>query len=182
VTDPKTLADLRRADTSGHQDLKKWRFREVLLQDDAATVLAWASDAGCALHEARCSRITTEDEPTATGTAAEARELFEVEQPKGTSRWFDFCGYCLTERIPNYGWEPTERDLTLLGTMRQVLNDVRLLGHRPITRTELTKRMNRYGESVTPSELKRLIDHYKEERDEDEPDLSAYVVTSAGKS
>jgi hypothetical protein len=176
------LADLRRADTSRHQDLQKWRFRDALLQDDAATVLAWASDDGCMLHEARCSRIPAAEEPTAKGQPDEARELFTVEQPKGTSRYFDFCGYCLTERIPNYGWEPTERDLTLLATMRQVLNDVRLLGHRPISRAELAKRMTRYGESVTPAELKRLIDHYKEERGEDDPDLSAHVVTSASRS
>lgn len=176
------LADLRRADTPRHQDLQKWRFRAALLQDDAASVLAWADDTACMLHEARCSRITTTEEPTAKGQVDEARELFEIEQPKGTVRYFDFCGYCLAERIPNYGWEPTERDLTLLATMRQVLNDVRLLGHRPITRAELTKRMNRYGESVTPTELKRLIDHYKEELGEDDPDLSAYVVTSASRA
>jgi hypothetical protein len=169
------LADLRREDTSGHKDLQGWRFRAAWTDDDTSEVLAWADDSSCAIHEAHCSHIPA-DEPTATGRMDDARALFAIEQPKGTVRYFDFCGHCLTERIPNFGWEPTERDLTLLATMKQVLNDVRVLSGRPIPRTELAKRMARYGETVKPTELRRLVDHYKQERDEDEPDLSALIV------
>ena len=132
------------------------------------------------LHEATCPH-TPAGEAVATGRMVEARELFAIEQPKGSFGYFTFCGHCLVERIANSGWEPTPRDLTLLGTMRQVLNDVRLLGHKPITRAELTKRMARYGETVTPTELKRLLEYDKRTRDEDAPDLSVHVTLAANR-
>ena len=182
MTESLKLADLRRDDTTGHPDLAGWRFRAAWAKDDTTKVLAWATDDAVTIHQAGCSHASSTEEPTAEGTMAEARELFAIEQPKGTTRWFNFCGHCLTERIPNFGWEPTERDLTMLATMRQVLNDVRLLGHKPISRSELTKRMARYGEPVKPIELKRLIEHEKQNHDEDAPDLSLYVVTTAARS
>lgn len=170
--------DLRRPATVGHQDLLAWRFRDRWLHDDTATVLAWAHERGCVFHEANCQHISNTEEPTAKCRMDRVRETFTTEHPKGTYRYFGFCGHCLTERVANYGWKPSERDYDLLETMRRLLNDVRVLGEPPVTKGELISRMKRYPSgSLTSRELTRLIDYYRHERGDEEDDLTTHLLT-----
>jgi hypothetical protein len=171
------LADLRRASRAGHQDLREWQFRDEWLNNDTTTVLAWAGDEGCVLHEDVCPHAPTIEGPTAKGRMDEARELFAVEQPNGTFRYFGFCGLCLVKRIPNYGWEPTPRDWQLLDNLRQRLKDMKILDEQPVSGTEMIARMKRYGSAnLTPTEFKRLIQFYEQTRGDEEDDLSSLVV------
>ena len=170
------LESLRRPPTRGHQDLRAWRFRERWRNDDRSTVLAWASDHECVLHEARCAHASKTEAPTAKGRMDDARALFTDEQPKGEIRYFGFCGHCLTERIPNFGWEPSERDGQLLENLRQRLRDMHLLQEQPIKQGEMLARMRRYRSgAITPNELRRLLDYYKRTLGDGEPELSGLV-------
>lgn len=170
--------DLRRPSTHGHQDLLAWRFRDRWLHDDTSTVLAWPNDHGCVFHEANCRHSSSTEEPTAMCRMDQVRAVFAVEQPKSTYRYFGFCGHCLTERIANYGWKPSEHDFALLETMRRLLTDVRVRGEQPISQIELIARMKRYPSGpLTKPELKRLIDYYRHQRGDEEDDATAYVIT-----
>lgn len=177
MTEYMKLAELRKPSTPGHQDLREWKFRDELLHNDTSTILAWANNQSCILHQALCSHVARTEEPTAKGRMDEARELFALEQSKGTFRYFGFCGHCLVERVPNYGWQPTVRDVHLLENLRQRLRDMKILGEQAISRNEMILRMKRYsGGNITPAELNRLLQFYKELRSDDEDDLSALVV------
>jgi hypothetical protein len=170
------LESLRRPPTRGHQDLRAWRFRERWRHDATSTVLAWASEHGCVLHDARCAHASKTDAPTAKGRMDDARALFAVERPKGEMRYFGFCGHCLTERIQDFGWVPTERDVQLLENLGQRLRDMHLLQEEPIKQGEMLARMRRYRSgAITPNELRRLLEYYKRTLPEDELDLSALV-------
>jgi hypothetical protein len=109
----------------------------------------------------------------------ETRELFAVEQPKGTFRYFGFCGHCLAERMPNYGWEPTERDVQLVENLRRRLEDIRNRDAKPITATTMITRMKLYGNvDVSLAELKQLVEFYKQVLGDEELDLSSLVLLS----
>lgn len=173
------LADLRRSHTTGHQDLREWRLRDEWLSDNTAAALAWAGEHGCVIHEALCSHVPQETH-TLAGTMAEVKELFAIEHPKGTRRYFGFCGHCLVERIPNFGWKPTPHDIALRDNLAQRLRDMYLLGEQPISRVEMVKRMTRYGSAdLSRAEFKRLLDYYRAARgDEEGDDLSHLIVES----
>lgn len=175
MTPTTNLADLRRGSVPGKKDLRAWQFREKWSLNDTTTVLAWADDHGCVVHEHTCGSRPA-GPPTLASRMDEARQLFAIEQPMGTVRYFGFCGNCLTEKIPNYGWTPTPRDVKLRAILRMILNDLRLLGGRPISKAELVKRMNRYGETVNARELKRLMVYDEQARSDEDPDLAAFVA------
>lgn len=169
------LESLRRPDTPGHQDLREWRFKDKWRHDNDSTVVAWANNHECVLHEAQCSNLA-KVVPTAKGTMGDARALFAGEQPKGDVRYFGFCGLCLTERIPNFGWQPTARDVQLLADLRQLLNDMRLLEEKPIKAKEMIARLRRYrGGTVAPKEFTRLLRFYQDSVGDGDLDLSDLV-------
>lgn len=167
MTNFRMLESLRRNPNPTQDDLRGWRFKEVWLDDDTATALAWADERACVFHEALCPHVSTEPW-TETGLVAEARALFLAEQTAGSNSYFAFCGHCLIERVPNYGWSPTPRDLELVGNLRERLQDIQNLGGAPIDRAELVKRMNRYGSrDTTLRELDRLIDYFREQHSDE---------------
>ena len=107
-----------------------------------------------------------------------ARRPRGIRIHKSAYRYFGFCGHCLTERIANYGWKPSERDFALLETMRRLLTDVRVLSQRPISQDDLITRMKRYASGpLTKRELRRLIDYYRHTRGDEEDDVTAYIAT-----
>jgi hypothetical protein len=109
----------------------------------------------------------------------EARALFVEEQPKGDFGYFSFCGHCLTERIPNFGWEPTARDEELLAVLKQRMHDMKVLDEKPITLPEMIARMRRYTDgTIVSAELRRVIEYYKATRGDEEPDLSNLVIVT----
>ncbi|WP_251449402.1 hypothetical protein [Microbacterium sp. Marseille-Q6648] len=173
LVDPENL---RQPDTPGQQDLRGWKFRAKWWNDDTSTVLAWAGPHGCVFHEVSCTHASRTEEPTALCRMDRVREIFDTEQAKGTFRYFGFCGHCLAERIANYNWKPDTRHLHQVSIMRQVLNDVRVLGESAIPWNELITRMKRYDSGdLTKRELKRLVDYYRYNRGDEEDDLTAYV-------
>lgn len=171
------LADLRKPSQQGTEDLREWRFLDRWRGNTTTTVLAWAGEHQCVLHEATCPHQSPQ-EPTAMGRMDEALELFEIEQPHGQFRYFQFCGHCLMERIPNYGWKPTPRDWELRDNLRQRLADMRILGEDPIPDLEMIKRMKRYGSGdITPAALALLVDFDKQQAlIKNEEDLSHLVI------
>lgn len=115
-------------------------------------------------------------EPIAKCRMDQARALFEVEHPKGNHRFFGFCGNCLSERIPHYGWRPGEHELLQIASMRVLLNDVRILDEQPIPQAELIRRMKRYSAGApAQKDLARLLDRYRQNRRDDEEDLTAFL-------
>ena len=173
-TDPEGL---RLPPTTGHQDLSAWRFRDKWRSDDTSTVLAWANDHHCVFHAEWCSHVPRSAEPAAKSRVNLVREVFAREHGQGTFRYFGFCGHCLTERIANYGWEPSNHDLAQLETMLLLLNDIRVLEDRPTTVKELATKMKRYKSgAISPLALRRLIEYYKNTRGDEEYDLSAFIV------
>jgi len=158
----------------GH-DLRSWQFREMWRSDDTSTVLIWVDGNGAVLHERSC--LTVPDaEPIGKCRMDQARALFEVERPKGNHRYFGFCGNCLSERVPNYGWRPSERGLLQISGIRTHFNDVRILGEQPISRAELIRRMMRYTAGAPAlKDLNRLIDYYRQNHPEEEEDLTTFL-------
>ncbi|WP_152545458.1 hypothetical protein [Microbacterium sp. CH12i] len=168
--------DLRKPAVPGHQDLRAWRFRDKWWNDDTSTVLCWTGLRGAVFHEQHCT-TTPKEEPTAKLRMDRVRAVFETEHPLGTFRWFGFCGNCLTQRIANFGWQPSERDKAQLDTLKTVLNDIRILGEQPISRKELTVRMKRYNSGApSPRELNRLLDYYRQNRGDEESDLTLFLL------
>lgn len=168
--------DLRREPTPDHRDLLGWEFQEKWEGDDTATVLLWADPQAGICHEQSCTHVSSAD-PTAKCVMKEVREVWEVERLNGTDRYFGFCGHCLTRRIKDFGWAPSERDLAQIDTMKLLLNDLRILNGRPITEGELLTKMGRYASGApTLRGLRRQIGWIRHNRGDEELDLVTFIV------
>ena len=170
--------DLRRPSTPDHRDLLGWSFREEWDGDDTTTVLLWADPDAGIFHERHCSHISPAA-PTAKCLMQEVREVWEVERLKGTDRYFGFCGHCLTRRIKDFGWAPSERDTAQIDTVKLLLNDLRILNGRPITEHELLTKMGRYSSGApTLRGLRRQLAYIRDNQGDEEADLVRFVVAS----
>lgn len=168
--------DLRRPPTPDHRDLLGWSFRDEWDGDDTTTVLIWADRRGAVFHEQHCSHVPL-SAPTAKTVMEEVRTIWETERLKGTDRYFGFCGHCLTRRIKDFGWKPSEPDTAQIDTMKMLLNDLRILNGDAITERELLTKMARYAcGAPTLRGLRRQLSYIRYNRGDEESDLIAFVV------